>query len=289
MSQRKSSKRSDKSKDSDISSIHTSNEPTSPKPRSKKTPAAEYAERAGDGSPVSVLFATSSGDPNEIIIRSSDSYDFYINRFILKVGSPVLGSMMAQQPAPPPKTDEESPSPPSVMMLPETAPILDVLFTLLYPVEPPTWTSLEGFGPVIDAAIRYDMRGPIETLRQALICPRRVDDSILPSFAELDPLRVYAIARQAGLEPEAQISGNATKSISLRNSEMSAEVENMPTKYYRELISLRDEKGHWKETFKLFKAKGVSLKRTSTGLTGLGRMGSTRSMGPPSFMLRQKA
>lgn len=165
-------------------------------------------------------------------------------------------------------------------MLPEPACILDVLLTLIYPVESPTWTSLEGFGPVLDAAIRYDMRGAIETLRQALISPRRVDDTILPSFAELDPLRVFAIARQAGMEPEANLAGNATRNISLRNSEMSPEVENMPTKFYRELITLRDERGHWRETFKLFKTKGVQLKQTG----GLLRTGSMRSTIAPSFL-----
>lgn len=170
-----------------------------------------------------------------------------------------------------------------ILMLAEPACILDVLLTLLYPVEPPTWTSLEGFGPVLDAAIRYDMRGAVETLRQALISPRRVDDHILPSFADLDPLRVFAISRQAGLEAEAEMAKNATKGISLRNSEMSAEVENMPTKYYRELINVRDDRGHWKETFKLF--KGVSLRRTG----GLARMGSMRSTIAPSFMGKSRA
>jgi hypothetical protein len=181
------------------------------------------------------------------------------------------------------KSENDAGTGTGILMLAEPACILDVLLTLLYPVEPPTWTSLEGFGPVLDAAIRYDMRGAVETLRMALISPRRVDEHILPSFAELDPLRTYAIARQAGLEPEAQLAGNATKGISLRNSEMSAEVENMPTKYYRELITLRDDRGHWKETFKLF--KGVSLRRTG----GLTRVGSTRSTVAPSFVGRPVA
>lgn len=199
--------------------------------------------------------------------------------------------MVKQQEQVQPKTEGDEPLPPITLMLSETAPILDVLLTLLYPVEPPTWTSLEGFGPVLDAALRYDMRGVIETLRQALISPRRVDDQILPSFADLDPLRVYAIGRQAGLEAEARLAGNATKNISLRQGEMSAEVENMPTKYYRELITLRDEKGHWKETFKLFKTKGVQLKRTSAlnGLTRMGSFASTRSTAAPSFMGRPRA
>jgi hypothetical protein len=202
-----------------------------------------------------------------------------VNRFILKIGSPTLGGMM--QPRGKPRSEDETGT--GIIMLAEPACILDVLLTLLYPVEPPTWTSLEGFGPVIDAAIRYDMRGAVETLRQALISPRRVDDHILPSFADLDPLRVFAIARQAGLEAEAEMAKNATKGISLRNSEMSAEVENMPTKYYRELINVRDDRGHWKETFKLF--KGVSLRRTG----GLTRMGSMRSATAPSFMGKSRA
>ncbi|KAG8761250.1 hypothetical protein FRC14_005537 [Serendipita sp. 396] len=234
-----------------------------------KTAAAAYAERTISGSPVSPLFAAPTDGSDTIVLRSSDGYDFHVNRFILKIGSPPLGSQ------------EQLSGKDGTLMLPEPACILDVLLTLLYPVEPPTWTSLDGFGPVLDAAIRYDMRGAIETLRQALISPRRVDDSILPAFSELDPIRVYAIARQAGLEPEAQVAGNATKSVSLRNSQMSVEVENMPTKFYRDLVLLRDERGHWRETFKLFKTKGITLKGTG----GLTRSASTRStiMSPSLF------
>ncbi|KAG8799588.1 hypothetical protein FRC17_007092 [Serendipita sp. 399] len=236
-----------------------------------KTPAAAYAA-AASGSPVSPLFAAPADGSDTVILRSSDGYDFHVNRFILKIGSPPLGGQ------------EQLNGKDGTLMLPEPACILDVLLTLLYPVEPPTWTSLDGFGPVLDAAIRYDMRGAIETLRQALVSPRRVDENILPAFSELDPLRVYAIARQAGLEPEAQMAGNATKSISLRNSQMSVEVENMPTKFYRDLVMLRDERGHWRETFKLFKTKGITLKGTG-GMGGLTRTGSTRStiMSPSLF------
>lgn len=237
-----------------------------------KTPAAAYAERSL-GSPVSAVFAASSGNGDEVILRSSDSHDFYVNRFILKLGAPPLASL---------QPNEKD----NILMLPEPACILDVLLTLIYPVESPTWTSLEGFGPVLDAAIRYDMRGAIETLRRALISPRRVEDQILPSFVELDPIRTFAIARQAGLESEAQLAGNATRAVSLRNSQMSPEVENMPTKYYRELITLRDEGGHWRETFKVFKTKGIQLKSTGRGLL---RTGSMRSTVAPSLFGRSRA
>ena len=245
-----------------------------------KTPAAAYAAQTTMvQSPVSALFAHSTGS-EDVVLRSSDGYDFYVHRFILQLGSPTLSSMLPSKS----KMRSEDGDEPPVLLLHEPACILDVLLTLLYPVEPPTWTSLDGFGPVMDAALRYNMQGPIETLRTALISPRRVDDQILPSFADIDPLRVFAIARQNGLEPEAQLAGAATRGISLRNSQMSVEVDNMPTKFYRELISLRDERGHWRETIRLFKNKGVTLKGTS----GLSRVGSSRSMVAPSFLGRAR-
>ncbi|PVF99540.1 hypothetical protein CPB86DRAFT_289050 [Serendipita vermifera] len=272
---------------SDKASVHTAIDKSDTATLSRgKTPAAAYAELNSVASPVSPIFASSGGDSDEVIIRSSDGYDFYVNRFILKLGSPPLGGQLnrtSKKKDNGAEEDGEKGKDTPIIMLPEPACILDVLLTLIYPVESPTWTSLEGFGPVLDAAIRYDMRGAVETLRQALISPRRVDEQILPSFSELDPLRVFAIAKQAGLEQEAQLAGNATKGISLRNSEMSVEVENMPTKFYRELIHLRDDKGHWRETFKLFKQKGVALKKVGSPLT---RVGSTRSTLAPSFMGR---
>src|SRR5258706_10365453 len=199
---------------------------------------------------ISSLFATPSR-PDDFNLRSSDGHDFYVPRSILSIASPSFTS-----------TDPGTSADATIIALAEPACILDVLFTLIYPVEAPTWTSLDGFSAVLDAALKYDMRGTVETLRRSLVCPRRVGDRILPSFIDLDPLRVFAIARMAGLDAEADLAAQATikhypSLTKTAGMTISPEVENMPTKHYRELMALREQRNDWKHGFvKAFKGMG---------------------------------
>jgi hypothetical protein len=191
---------------------------------------------------ISPLFA-SPMRPDDFNLRSSDGHDFYVSRTILSIASPSFTS-----------TDPGTSADATIIALAEPACIIDVLLTLIYPVEAPTWTSLDGFSAVLDAALKYDMRGAVETLRRSLVCPRRVSERILPSFVELDPLRVFAIAKMAGLDAEADLAAQATvkyyPSLTKTGGMMiSPEVENMPTKHYRELMALREQRNDWKHGF----------------------------------------
>lgn len=189
--------------------------------------------------------------PDDFNLRSSDGHDFYVSRAILSVASPSFTN-----------TDPGTSADATIIALSEPACILDVLLTLIYPVEAPVWTSLDGFSAVLDAALKYDMRGAIETLRRSLVCPRRVGEKILPSFVELDPLRAFAIARMAGLDAEADLAAQVTVKhypslTKTAGMTISPEVENMPTKHYRELMALREQKNDWKHGFvKAFKGMG---------------------------------
>ena len=206
---------------------------------------------------ISSLFATPTR-PDDFNLRSVDGHDFYVSRSILSIASPSFIN-----------TDPGNSADATIIALAEPACILDVLLTLIYPVEAPTWTSLDGFSAVLDAALKYDMRGAVETLRRSLVCPRRVGERILPSFVELDPLRVFAIARMAGLDAEADLAAQATvKSYPslTKNAGMtiSPEVENMPTKHYRELMALREQRNDWKLGF-VKALKGMGNGQQSSG------------------------
>jgi len=189
--------------------------------------------------------------PDDFNLRSCDGHDFYVSRAILSVASPSFTN-----------TDPGTSADATIIALSEPACILDVLLMLIYPVESPTWTSLDGFSAVLDAALKYDMRGAVETLRRSLVCPRRVNERILPSFVDLDPLRVFAIARMAGLDAEADLAAQATVKhypslTKTGGMAISPEVENMPTKHYRELMTLREQKNDWKHGLvKAFKGMG---------------------------------
>ena len=75
------------------------------------------------------------------------------------------------------------------------------------------------------------MEAAIQVLSQALVSPRLVDAEVHPPFLEEDPLRVFAIARCAGLDPEADLAALATvaQPSKLKNTTTSPEVDAMPT------------------------------------------------------------
>jgi len=82
-------------------------------------------------------------------------------------------------------------------------------------------------------------------------------ETFLPSFVDIDPVRVFAIARGAGLDVEGDLAARATLKVSLKKGPSSPEVDKMPTKYYRELMAMRGSK---------FKNRigGVAKRRTSS-------------------------
>ena len=227
----------------DPEDARTSHSPVSPTGKGKGVAPLSSFE-------ISPLFASPTR-PDDFNLRSVDGHDFYVSRSILSIASPSFTN-----------SDPGNAADATIIALAEPACIIDVLLTLIYPVEAPTWTSLDGFSAVLDAALKYDMRGAVETLRRSLVCPRRVEERILPSFVEIDPLRVFAIARMAGLDAEADLAAQATVKYypSLTKTAgltISPEVENMPTKHYRELMALREQRNDWKHGFvKAFKGMG---------------------------------
>jgi hypothetical protein len=101
-------------------------------------------------------------------------------------------------------------------------------------------------------ASKYALEGVIDTLRQLLIAPR-VDErklQVRPSLAEQDPLRAYAIATLMGWKTETVHASSLTLRYNLNilnnpnhsQTSPSVEVDNMPTKYYRWVSELHEER-----------------------------------------------
>jgi hypothetical protein len=136
-------------------------------------------------------------------------------------------------------------SPPFVEVS-EDAATLEALLSFIHPNVPrPLFISLDDLISTLRAAQKYAMDQVVFTLGAELVRSRVVDGKVLPSFAETDPLRVFAVARELGLQTESQIAAVATLKLNLHSADASAEVDRMPTMFYREVMRLRKERKDW--------------------------------------------
>ena len=136
-------------------------------------------------------------------------------------------------------------SPPFVEVS-EDAVTLEALLSFIHPNVPrPIFNSLDILIATLHAAQKYAMDQIVLTLGAELVRSRVVDGKVAPSFAETDPLRVFAIARDLGLQAEAQIAAVATLNVNLHSAAASVEVDRMPTMFYREILRLRKERKDW--------------------------------------------
>jgi hypothetical protein len=136
-------------------------------------------------------------------------------------------------------------SPPFVEVS-EDAVTLEALLCFIHPNVPrPTFHSLDVLISTLRAAQKYVMDQVVLTLGAELVRSRVVDGNVIPSFAETDPLRVFAVARELGLQAESQIAALATLKVDIYSADVSAEVDRMPTMFFREVMRLRRERKDW--------------------------------------------
>jgi uncharacterized paraquat-inducible protein A len=141
-------------------------------------------------------------------------------------------------------------SPPFVEVS-EDAATLEALLSFMHPNVPrPIFHSLDILIATLRAAQKYAMDQVVLTLGAELVRSRVVDGKVAPSFAETDPLRVFAIARDLGLQAESQIAAVATLNVNLHSAAASVEVDRMPTMFYREILRLRKERKDWVKAHK---------------------------------------
>jgi hypothetical protein len=110
----------------------------------------------------------------------------------------------------------------------------------------PSFLSFNHFAEVLEAASKYAIEGTVDALRVLLLSPRvdteRKSIQIRPCLAEQDPLRAYAIATSMGWKAEAVQASTLTLRVNLNSSASSSELDNMPTKYYRWLNEVHEER-----------------------------------------------
>ncbi|KAJ3486053.1 hypothetical protein NLI96_g4516 [Meripilus lineatus] len=125
-------------------------------------------------------------DPNaDVVLRSCDAIDFYINRFTLTLASPIFRDMFELAEPISDSTHPESPSAHPIVDVSETSLVLESLLRLCYPVREPTISDASHVQDVLHAASKYEME---------FLIPRMMN--FLRTLVDSQPLQVFALACQ---------------------------------------------------------------------------------------------
>jgi hypothetical protein len=123
----------------------------------------------------------------DIVLRSSDGVEYRLFKRILSEGSPFFSTMFTL-----PEGAVKEIGPP-FLDLSEESRILTPLFQLLYPMHNPPIPSLDEVNELIGTAIKYDMQGPLQTLREWLVSAK---------YTTSDAFRLFSIAVRHQLTEE---------------------------------------------------------------------------------------
>lgn len=134
-------------------------------------------------------------DNADIILRSSDQYDFHVHKVVLVLASPFFKQMFSlSQP-----TDSSSSTPGAateplpIIPMTEDRDTIDYLLRLCYPVTDPTPPSdVKTVATILEAAMKYELEEARVILK-----------ALFARFIPTDPLQVYAHACRLLLEHEA--------------------------------------------------------------------------------------
>ncbi|EIN09911.1 hypothetical protein PUNSTDRAFT_67047, partial [Punctularia strigosozonata HHB-11173 SS5] len=179
----------------------------------------------------------------DLILRSSDGFNFYVHQCILAEASPFFSTMLSlpQPDAEVAPTGEKHPddkngSSRAIVDMSENAQTLELLLRACYPYEEPDLDGLDEVAAVLSAAVKYEMAAPIKMLRKRL-----------SKHAPTVPTRVYAIAVRHRLEPEAREAARASLRFTLKQLALqdAQELSLIPAltyqRYIRFMLRCREE------------------------------------------------
>ncbi|PIL24639.1 hypothetical protein GSI_12523 [Ganoderma sinense ZZ0214-1] len=153
----------------------------------------------------------------DITLRTPNRVDFYIHSPILSQASPVFADMLTlPQPS---SVSRGAVADRPVVDVTEDSRVLERLMRLCYPIEKEKLDALEDIVPVLEAAMKYDMKWPISLLTTDLL-------AIIPR----SPLKVWAVACRCGLETLASEAAASIlrKAKGQTNSQSSASSSSIP-------------------------------------------------------------
>lgn len=136
----------------------------------------------------------------DLILRSSDNYDFYVAKSVLALASPIFRDMTTLPGPSHTLEDTFADGLPVVVMYESTAIILDTLLRVLYPITSPSLDDASILSGLLYAAQKYDMVAVLEQAK-ATMCRLCSDDGGRA-------MEVYALACEYKLEDEARFAAH---------------------------------------------------------------------------------
>ncbi|TFK53461.1 hypothetical protein OE88DRAFT_1252867 [Heliocybe sulcata] len=167
----------------------------------------------------------------DIIVRSSDNVLFRVHKIILSMASDVFESAFSF-----PQPENVQNIEDNVMPVDEDSRVIWLLLRYCYPGSFPPPTTLDDLHAVLRAARKYQMDMVVESLKDALVADKHL---------VRDPLRVFAIAYDQGLQEQVRISARATLRLSM--SELyrtrTRELSLVPADVFQRLLEYHDDCG----------------------------------------------
>ena len=176
---------------------------------------------------------------SDIVLRSRDSHNFALPKFIIVICSPVLRNLIegVSNPSDVPNGEElEAPSLP-VVELPESKETLYRLLTFIFPVTPVLPPTAEKIMELLAVAQKYEMSSVVSHIRGAIA---RQD----PPFLRLETaFHVYFLAQQYGLNQEAVQAARVTLRFSMTIEGLEGELDfpGMTGAYLHELWKYHEQ------------------------------------------------
>jgi len=161
-------------------------------------------------------------DDANIILTSSDGVDYRVHAFTLRTTSGFFRDMISLPQHDSAESREDS------ITLDEPSKVLGTLLRMICGFGITKWASYDEAENVLAAAQKYDMTGPLVTIRSAMTSP----------FFLEEPLRLYAVAARYGWEEEAKLASKYTLTLSLHDDEHAAILKRIPTDYVLRLFRL---------------------------------------------------
>ncbi|GBE81318.1 hypothetical protein SCP_0310450 [Sparassis crispa] len=150
----------------------------------------------------SVLHPLFSSDEGDVFLGSKDGTQFRVHSYTLKTTSGWFRTMFSL----PQKQDSNSLE---VIYVDEDTETLEAILRMICGLPIPRLDSYEAIEPILHAAEKYDMIGPMSIVRAVVMTP--------PLLA--DPLRLYAITCRYGWLDEAKLASQYTLILDLHAPE----------------------------------------------------------------------
>src|SRR6266404_3289179 len=168
----------------------------------------------------------------DVILRSSDLYDFRVLKMYIFHASPLLGERMlagADSGSPIIFTETATASLP-VVQLPDSGAVLFSLLTYVFPVQPILPSIVEQTMELLSAAQKYKMDAVLTHIRN------HIAQQHPPFIREENSLYIYSLAQKYGLRQELLKAARCTLRLpTLTIEDLGEKLELMPGAYLHEL------------------------------------------------------